>query len=764
LSYGNVDAGSTSVKTFEITNSHGSEYLTGDITTPSGYSVSVAAKAVEKDAKNTLSYAVAPQSTKTFNLTFAPTAGQVYSGNVVVTSSDTNHSTQNIAVTGTGIVPEIELSVSSLSATTAPESSINKTFDITNSGLAALNYSLSVNYTGGKEMKASGEDSFGYKWKDSDEAGGPVYSWVDITGVGTNMGFTGIDQTIANTALGFNFNFYGNTFSAVNVCSNGWISFTSTATTYTNVAIPNTAEPNNMIAPYWDDIDMSSSPSGAIYYYRDTANGRFIVSYVNVENYSSTTMNTFQVLIYQSGKIVFQYNTMNGSKTSCTVGIENADGSVGSLVNYNTSYLKNNFAIQFQATPEWLSLNTTSGSVAGSGSETITATCDATGLELGTYTADITVASNDPDEPTKVIPVTFNVALGETGGIFAVNQSSLSYGNIEIGSSSVKQFTITNSHGTQYLMGSITTIDGYTVAAASKEEGSEAKNVLSYTVSPNSSKIFDLTFAPAVPGTYNGNITITSTDTGHETNYIAVTGTATGPEVILTESFDGATYPPTGWASTNVSGTTGIWSREVAGTYPACTPQSGTAMSMFNSFTCSAGVKRRLSTPAVSLAGKTNNSLKFWMYRDNGYSSSNDSLEVYASLNGTDWTKLKGYKRYSTSNGWIENAVSLSTYDGQSVYLGFVGCSAYGNNIYIDNISVSGYAPSAPGAPSNVITGISGSDLVISWTAVSGATSYDVYSSDDPYGTFSLVTNVATASYTTTYSAAKKFWYIVAKN
>jgi hypothetical protein len=58
--------------------------------------------------------------------------------------------------------------------------------------------------------------------------------------------------------------------------------------------------------------------------------------------------------------------------------------------------------------------------------------------------------------------------------------------------------------------------------------------------------------------------------------------------------------------------------------------------------------------------GKTNNSLKFWMYRDSGYSSAVDSLEVYASLNGTDWTKLKGYKRYSTSNGWVENTVSLS--------------------------------------------------------------------------------------------------------
>ncbi len=761
LSYGNVDAGSTSVQQFIITNSHGSEYLTGDITTPAGYSVAQASKEYTKDAKNTLSYAVAPQSSKTFNLTFAPTAGQTYSGNVVVTSTDTGHSTQNIAVTGTGIVPNIGLSVASLNATTAPESSTNKTFDIINSGLGTLNYSLSVNYTDTKDLKASGEDSFGYKWKDSDETGGPVYSWVDITGVGTNMGFTGIDQTITGVSLGFDFNFYGDTFSSVNVCSNGWISFTSSATTFTNVTIPSTADPNNLIAPYWDDLDPSSSPSGAIYYYRDAANSRFIVSYVNIENYSSTTMNTFQIILYQNGKIVFQYNTMNGSKTSCTVGIENATGSVGSLVNYNTAYLKNNFAIQFQATPEWLTLDKTSGTVlSGKLSDTITATCNAEGLEVGTYSADITVSSNDPDEPSKVIPVTFNVAYGETGGVFAVNQSSLNYGSVSTGNTSVKQFTITNSHSSQYLMGNITTIDGYSVAASAKEQ---AKNVLSYTVSPNSSKTFDLTFAPVVIGSYNGNITISSSDPSHPTNYIAVSGSGMGPGLPFAESFENATYAPTGWSIVDVSGTAGDWTRVTSGTYPTCSPQDGSAMSKFNSYNASAGSKTRLATPQISFAGNSNVTLTFQMYVDTGYSTANDSLEVYVSANGTDWTKVKGYKRYSTTNGWSAKSVDLSAFDGQSVYIGFMGCSAYGNNIYMDNVSITG-TQTAPGAPSNVATGISGSDLTITWAAVSGATSYDVYSSDDPYGTFTVVANVSTNSYTTPYSAAKKFWYVVAKN
>lgn len=69
-----------------------------------------------------------------------------------------------------------------------------------------------------------------------------------------------------------------------------------------------------------------------------------------------------------------------------------------------------------------------------------------------------------------------------------------------------------------------------------------------------------------------------------------------------------------------------------------------------------------------------------------------------------------------------------------------------------------------PGVPSNVVTSISGTDLVIDWDLAADATSYDVYSSDDPYGTFSFEANVATNQYQVPASVAKKFYYIVSKN
>ncbi len=61
----------------------------------------------------------------------------------------------------------------------------------------------------------------------------------------------------------------------------------------------------------------------------------------------------------------------------------------------------------------WLTVAPLSGSVAVSGSTTITATYNATGMDAGTYNANITVTTNDPYNPSKVIPVQFVVNSGE---------------------------------------------------------------------------------------------------------------------------------------------------------------------------------------------------------------------------------------------------------------------------------------------------------------------------------------------------------------
>ena len=60
----------------------------------------------------------------------------------------------------------------------------------------------------------------------------------------------------------------------------------------------------------------------------------------------------------------------------------------------------------------WLAVSPTSGTIAAGESETITLDFDATDLEVNTYTADLTLSSNDPDEPVITVPVSLIVQEG----------------------------------------------------------------------------------------------------------------------------------------------------------------------------------------------------------------------------------------------------------------------------------------------------------------------------------------------------------------
>ncbi|NOR44436.1 MAG: hypothetical protein GQ534_02530 [Candidatus Delongbacteria bacterium] len=129
------------------------------------------------------------------------------------------------------------------------------------------------------------------------------------------------------------------------------------------------------------------------------------------------------------------------------------------------------------------------------------------------------------------------------------------------------------------------------------------------------------------------------------------------------------------------------------------------------------------------------------VYRDGGY------IGTTSTLTYTDIPAAAGdYDYYVTA-----------------AYTSPVGESAASNIITMLNVPGTGGAVT-PAVPANVVTSISGSDIVVDWDVSADATGYDVYSSDDPYGTFTLVASVGTNQYTVAASQAKLFYYIIATN
>lgn len=173
-------------------------------------------------------------------------------------------------------------------------------------------------------------------------------------------------------------------------------------------------------------------------------------------------------------------------------------------------------------------------------------------------------------------------------------------------------------------------------------------------------------------------------------------------QVNYTESFDGTTFVPTGWTNLLVSGTN-TWTRVTVGSFPTQTPHSGAGEAQFNSFSVSGGV-RSLVSPVINYANRASaaTSISFWMYRDNGYNTTADKIDVYmntaanltgATLIGTV-NRAIGLTPTVTVSGWYQYSFTVPTsLNTATNYFILKATSAYGNNIFIDDVAWTAFPP-----------------------------------------------------------------------
>lgn len=152
--------------------------------------------------------------------------------------------------------------------------------------------------------------------------------WEDISVSGTQL-FLGDDAGVV-VPLEFPFSFHGVAQTQIGICSNGYLTFGTVLDEFANQALPDSEEPNDVIAPLWDDLDPTSG--GAIYYdFSGTAPNRaLVVSWVGVPQFATSDSNTFQAILFEnSSRISFRYLgvTPEAFAGDYTIGVENATGS-----------------------------------------------------------------------------------------------------------------------------------------------------------------------------------------------------------------------------------------------------------------------------------------------------------------------------------------------------------------------------------------------------------------------------------------------------
>ncbi len=195
-------------------------------------------------------------------------------------------------------------------------------------------------YLAGIREQHTGADEFGYHWIDSYEPSGPAYGWIEIN---TNP-ISGDDINTGPIALPSLFWFYGSTFNSVSICSNGWISFTSTSNTY-NVPIPYIYEPNNTVAAFACDLYPGYYGYGSVYY--GAVGDSFVVMWDSVYGYNGDGPYKFEIILNSSdSSITYQYHSSpDWQARTATSGIEDEQGEVG-LTAFQDNIV-NQYAIRF---------------------------------------------------------------------------------------------------------------------------------------------------------------------------------------------------------------------------------------------------------------------------------------------------------------------------------------------------------------------------------------------------------------------------------
>ena len=232
---------------------------------------------------------------------------------------------------------------------------------------------------------------FAYDDSDTDYASAPVYDWIELdpsyggSGQATRLYMT--DDSSTTVDLPFDFQFYGETYDQLTICTNGWVSLLPTwMSNFRNWDLPSPPGPATMICPFWDDLKDTTDGVLDIYYWHDDAAGKFIVEWSRVHNRYATLadrMETFEVILFDpaiqsgttgDGDILVQYfevNDVDYDNNYVTVGLQDADHLIGLEYVYALNYdvhptskeLEDEMAILFTTTPpdQYLNVDETQG-------------------------------------------------------------------------------------------------------------------------------------------------------------------------------------------------------------------------------------------------------------------------------------------------------------------------------------------------------------------------------------------------------------------
>jgi hypothetical protein len=157
------------------------------------------------------------------------------------------------------------------------------------------------------------------------------------TGTPANLGPVCDDCVMNDVPIGFDFQFYGQSYSTLQISSNGFLRFNpanNDSGCCSGRVIPLNDLWNNIIAFGWTDLNPSGELGGRLRYEtRGTApNRRFVMLADEVRYFGGAGINLHQWVVLHEGSNVIEIHTDVMTPRVITQGIENADGTDAAFV------------------------------------------------------------------------------------------------------------------------------------------------------------------------------------------------------------------------------------------------------------------------------------------------------------------------------------------------------------------------------------------------------------------------------------------------
>ncbi|MFJ8888647.1 S8 family serine peptidase [Streptomyces sp. NPDC102402] len=215
---------------------------------------------------------------------------------------------------------------------------------------------LMCNGTYNGALAVDGAETAEVKLPNRTDAGG-TYSCAPVTSSwvkgSTTTALTG-DEDAETVILPFPVTYYGVKYTSASVTTNGLVNFLQPRLgDFTNTALPAAAQPNGVVAAFWDDLvlDRSSSVKTAV---RGKAGSRTFAIVWNKAAFASDTSLriSFEAVFEEAtGAVTLQYKGAGSSVLqrggSATTGIENQAGTDGLGHSFDETVLSDDTAIRF---------------------------------------------------------------------------------------------------------------------------------------------------------------------------------------------------------------------------------------------------------------------------------------------------------------------------------------------------------------------------------------------------------------------------------